>query len=70
MNFNTVLRTTVALVLCAVGPAMAMGQGIPGIHGDVSRSLLGDGTGVIIGVIDSGVDDTHPALAGNDSLGD
>jgi hypothetical protein len=69
MSFNSVLRTMVALVLCAVGPAMAMGQGIPGIHGDVSRSLLGDGTGVIIGVIDSGVDDTHPALAGNDSLG-
>lgn len=69
MNFNTVLRTTFALVLCAVGPALAMGQGIPGIHGDISRSLLGDGTGVIVGVIDSGVDDTHPALAGNDSLG-
>ena len=35
----------------------------------MSRSLLGDGTGVVIGIIDSGVDDTHPALAGIDSLG-
>jgi serine protease AprX len=35
----------------------------------MSRSLLGDGTGVIVGIIDSGVDDTHPALTGVDSLG-
>jgi hypothetical protein len=42
---------------------------IPAIHGDVSRSLLGDGTGVVVGVIDSGVDDLHPALAGLDSQG-
>jgi hypothetical protein len=68
MNFNMVLRTTLALFLCAVPPSWAISQGIPGIHGDLSRSLLGDGTGVIVGVIDSGVDDTHPALAGNDSL--
>jgi len=39
------------------------------VSGDVSRVLLGDGTGAIIGIIDSGVDDTHPALAGLDSLG-
>jgi hypothetical protein len=31
--------------------------------------LLGDGTGVVIGIVDSGVDDTHPALTGFDSLG-
>jgi hypothetical protein len=31
--------------------------------------LLGDGTGSIIGFVDSGIDDTHPALAGLDSLG-
>ena len=68
MHFKTVLRTTAALFLCAlVAPTWA--QGIPGIHGDLSRTLLGDGTGVIVGVIDSGVDVTHPALAGNDSLG-
>jgi hypothetical protein len=30
---------------------------------------LGDGTGTIIGIVDSGVDDAHPALTGLDSLG-
>jgi hypothetical protein len=39
------------------------------IHGDVSRSLFGSGTGVVIGFVDGGIDSTHPALAGNDSLG-
>jgi len=39
------------------------------IHGDVSRSLFGGGTGVVIGFVDSGIDSTHPALAGTDSLG-
>ena len=52
-----------------VAPARAINLSIPAIHGDVSRTQLGDGTGVIIGIIDSGVDDTHPALTGLDSLG-
>src|SRR5262249_30336435 len=39
------------------------------IHGDASQSLFGSGTGVVIGFVDSGIDSTHPALAGNDSLG-
>ncbi|MBN1852340.1 MAG: S8 family serine peptidase [Pirellulales bacterium] len=47
----------------------AIDTSIPAIHADVSRNLLGDGTGAILGIIDSGVDDTHPALAGVDSLG-
>jgi hypothetical protein len=70
MNFNKVLRTTVALFFCALtAPSWALNISVPGIHGDISRTLLGDGTGIIVGVIDSGVDDTHPSLAGNDSLG-
>ena len=44
-------------------------QGVARINGDDSRDLLGDGTNVIVGVIDSGIDDTHPGLAGTDSLG-
>ena len=52
------------------GSAWAINVSIPAVHGDVFRTLLGDGTGVIVGIVDSGVDDTHPAaLAGLDSLG-
>lgn len=47
----------------------ALDQSIPRVHGDQSRLTLGDGTGIIIGIIDSGIDALHPALAGLDSLG-
>ncbi len=61
------------LLLLTPGPlpqfAYALDDSVPGVYGDVSRQLLGDGTGVIIGIVDSGVDDTHPAFAGNDSQG-
>jgi hypothetical protein len=49
--------------------AAAEDSDVLAIHGDVSRSLFGGGTGVVIGFVDSGIDSTHPALAGNDSLG-
>jgi subtilisin family serine protease len=61
------------LILCAVvavgAPTWALDDSVPAIHGEISRSLLGDGTGVVIGIIDSGIDEFHPALAGTDSLG-
>jgi Subtilase family len=70
MGLRTVSRSALALLFSAlVTPAWAINVAIPAIHGDVSRTLLGDGTGTIIGIVDSGVDDTHPALAGLDSLG-
>jgi hypothetical protein len=70
MKFIKVGRCAMALVVCAVAvPAWALSGSVPGIYGDVSRSLLGDGTGVVMGIVDSGVDDLHPALAGLDSLG-
>jgi Subtilase family len=53
-----------ALVLTFSVPARALDHSVPAVHGDLSRALLGDGTGVVIGFVDSGVDDTHPALAG------
>jgi hypothetical protein len=57
-------------LFCALtAPAWAINHSVPAIHGDVSRTLLGDGTGVVVGIVDSGVDDTHPALTGLDSLG-
>jgi subtilisin family serine protease len=38
---------------------------VASINGDLSRSLLGTGKGVLVGVIDTGIDDTHPALRGS-----
>jgi hypothetical protein len=38
---------------------------IAAIRGDQSRALLGDGKGVIIAVVDGGVDVGHPAIAGS-----
>jgi len=70
MSFITVGRGAVTLFVCALAaPVWALNGSVPGIQGDISRTLLGDGTGVVIGIVDSGVDDTHPALAGLDSLG-
>ena len=67
---RTVCASVIALACSSpTSSAWAIHNSVPAVHGDVSRSLLGDGTGAIIGIIDSGIDDTHPALAGLDSLG-
>jgi len=44
-------------------------QGIAKISGDQTRALFGDGTDVIVAVMDSGIDDTHPGLDGLDRAG-
>lgn len=49
--------------------ASALDRSVARVGGDLTRQLLGDGTNVVVAVIDSGIDDTHPALRGNDSLG-
>ena len=71
MLFTTAWKSALALILCAAATSSvwALDGSVPAIHGDVSRSLLGDGTGVVIGIVDSGVDELHPAFAGADSLG-
>ncbi len=57
------------LGLLLLSGTSVVAQGIARINADDSASLLGDGTGVIVGIIDSGVDASHPLLAGNDSQG-
>ncbi len=52
-----------------VASVSALDTSVAYVNGDASRALLGDGTGVVVGIIDSGVDHMHPALAGIDSLG-
>ena len=59
---SAALRASCALFL--TGSAFAAGPDVARIHGLDAKTLLGDGTGVVIGIIDSGVDDTHPALTG------
>ncbi len=61
-TYSAVLRASCALLL--TGPTFAAGPDVNRIHGLDAKTLLGDGTGVVIGIIDSGVDDTHPALTG------
>lgn len=59
----------VAGLMLGADPARGSDLSVPHINGDAGRLLMGDGTDVIVGIIDSGVDATHPALAGLDSLG-
>ncbi len=70
MNSRTVCSIAIAFFLSISAlPAWAIDNSIPAVNGHLSRALLGDGTGTVIGIVDSGVDATHPALAGLDNLG-
>lgn len=64
-----IIAAAVSGTILWVGFAHAAGPDVVRINGDDARTLLGDGTGVVVGIIDSGVDDTHPAIAGNVSGG-
>ena len=59
----------VCLFACHARGVWALDLSVPRIGGYQSRGLLGDGTGVTVGIVDSGVDDAHPALFGLDSRG-
>jgi hypothetical protein len=54
------------LGLCfASAAALAVDQrDLSAVRGDTSRGLLGDGSGVRIGILDSGIDANHPAVRG------
>jgi hypothetical protein len=60
---------SLSATLLTIPSAQADDADVLAIQGNVSRQLFGSGTGVIVGIIDSGVNSAHPALTGNDSLG-
>jgi subtilisin family serine protease len=70
---NRVMRNRVLFLAAgmAIGmPAAMVSAGVAqpdfaAIRGDQSRALLGDGKGVVVAVVDGGVDASHPALAGS-----
>ena len=68
---RVILRSAAALLVLASSAAFCRGDepAVTFDGGDISRSLLGPGTGVIVGIVDSGVNSTHPLLSGTDSLG-
>lgn len=56
--------------LCVWGSsAWALDLSVPRVGADDLRTLFGPGTGVVVGIVDSGIDSSHPALVGVDSLG-
>lgn len=70
-SFYALLAAGVSLlaVLLGILPAQADDADVLAIQGNVSRQLFGSGTGVIVGIVDSGVASSHPALSGLDSQG-
>lgn len=46
-------------------PAAVLQPDIASIRGDQSRLLFGEGAGVVVGIVDGGVNAAHPALAGS-----
>src|SRR5215210_6789308 len=59
-------RTASIGVLALASTAQAVPQNdLSSVGGDVSRSYLGRGRHVLIGILDGGVDANHPALRGS-----
>ena len=55
----------IPFLLTAAARAGVVQTDIASVNADLSRSLLGTGRGVIVGIVDTGIDDTHPALRGS-----
>ena len=51
--------------LAPLGHSAVIQMDLATVQGDQSRELLGDGKGVIVGIVDGGVNATHPALLGS-----
>jgi len=55
----------VAFVLAGVARASVIQRDLTYVSGDASRSLFGTGKGVVVGIVDTGIDVSHPALRGS-----
>ena len=71
-NTRSIKRATLpclaALLLLAIAPwsrGAVIQSDLSSIRGDQSRLLFGEGAGVIVGILDGGVDANHPALVGS-----
>jgi subtilisin family serine protease len=65
MSRVTKLAAVALLLIAATAQAGVIQTDIASVNGDLSRSMLGMGRGVIVGIVDTGIDDTHPALRGS-----
>jgi hypothetical protein len=59
------LTTSVTVLAMAAGAQAVPQSDIRSVSGDTSRSYLGRGRRVLIGVLDSGIDASHPAIRGS-----
>lgn len=66
-RFIFVFAIGLHLTICQI--SSGLDESVIAINGQASRELLGDGTNVVVGVIDSGIDDTNAAFTQPDSLG-
>ena len=68
-KFNQIILSVLLTIGIALFAPVSHGgvaqPDIAAIRGDQSRALFGDGSGVIVGILDGGVDATHPALQGS-----
>lgn len=62
---NVLAFIAAATVAAPLASAGVVQTDVASINGDLSRSLLGTGKGVLVGVVDTGIDDTHPAIRGS-----
>lgn len=70
IHVSTIRMASVGLMaLTAPGLALAASISQDRINADDARTYLGSGTGIVVGIIDSGVDYSRSGLSGNDSLG-
>lgn len=69
MNMKKTAQFFCLFVFIVVQRIEAAGLDTQRIHGYDAQSLLGSGTGVVMGIIDSGIDVNHPALSGTVSSG-